>query len=119
MSQAGASLRFCAALIALAACSSFEPAGDHPMQPPEEYRAWFNKTRACSGLDGNFDRIRWFIVDGDEFDCPSGKCVGRWNSDHSIFISREYNEKELVVRHDKLHVQIGTPSNTYSQFGHT
>src|SRR5262250_1798740 len=66
-------------------CSSFEPTGDHAMAAPSQYRAWFAKTQACSGLTGDFDRIKWYVVDGQDFDCPSGRCVGRWNSDHSIF----------------------------------
>jgi hypothetical protein len=91
----------------LAACSPFEPAGDAPMAPPAEYRAWFAKTEACSGLTGDFDRIQWYSVDGDSFDCPSGKCVGRWNSDHHIYISSAYVRSELVVRHELLHELLG------------
>jgi len=117
MSQARSFLPLSVAVVTLAACSPFEPAGDHPMHPPEEYRAWFDKTRACSGLSGDFDRIRWFVVDGDEFDCPSGKCVGRWNDDHTIFISRAYTENEMVVRHEILHDLIGHPGHPDPPFG--
>jgi hypothetical protein len=115
--QARSSLPLSVVLVAVAACSSFEPAGDHPMQPPDQYRAWFEKTRACSGLNGDFDRIKWFVVDGDEFDCPSGKCVGRWNDDHSIFIARAYAENEMVVRHEILHDLIGHPGHPDPPFG--
>lgn len=105
------------ALVAVSGCSSFEPSGDHPMTAPSEYRVWFEKTEACSGLRGDFDRIKWYIVDGQEFDCPSGKCVGRWNSDHSIFISRAYSDNEMVVRHEILHDLIGHPGHPDPPFG--
>jgi len=100
---------FAIAVLAVTSCSSFEPSGEHAMTPPAEYREWFAKTQACSGLTGNFDRIKWYIVDGQDFDCPSGKCVGRWNDDHTIFVARAYSENEMVVRHEILHDLIGHP----------
>jgi hypothetical protein len=98
-------------------CSSFEPSGDVPMQPPAEYRTWYEKTVACSGLQGDFDRIRWYAVPGDGFDCPSGKCVGRWNSDHKIFVASAYESNEMVVRHEILHDLIGHPGHPDPPFG--
>lgn len=102
---------------ALAGCSSFTPTNDTPYTPPAEYRKWFDETQACSGLTGDFDRIKWFVVDGTEFDCPSGKCVGRWNSDHDIFIASSWVDNELVVRHEMLHDLIGHPGHPDPPFG--
>jgi hypothetical protein len=87
------------------------------MTPPADYRVWFEKTQACSGLTGNFDRIKWYIVDGQDFDCPSGKCVGRWNDDHTIYIARAYSGNEMVVRHEILHDLIGHPGHPDPPFG--
>ncbi|HEX5388028.1 MAG TPA: hypothetical protein VFW66_15105 [Gemmatimonadales bacterium] len=101
----------------VAGCSSFEPTGDHRIAPPAEYRAWFAETQACSGLKGNFDRIEWYEVDGGSFDCPGGKCVGRWNANHRIFIASDYLESEMVVRHEMLHELIGHPGHPDPPFG--
>jgi hypothetical protein len=87
------------------------------MTPPDFYRAWFAKTEACSGITGDFDRIKWFEVPGNEFDCPSGQCVGRWNTDHSIFISQAWTDNEMVVRHEMLHDLIGHPGHPDPPFG--
>lgn len=102
---------------ALMGCTSFEPSGDAPMQAPAQYRLWFAKTEACSGLKGDFDRIKWYSVTGDSFDCPGGQCVGRWNSDHRIYISSAYAENEMVVRHEMLHDLIGHPGHPEPPFG--
>jgi hypothetical protein len=104
-------------ILSVASCSSFEPTGDHSMTPPAEYRVWFEKTQACSGLTGDFDRIKWYVVDGQDFDCPSGKCVGRWNDDHTIYVARAYSENEMVVRHEILHDLIGHPGHPDPPFG--
>jgi hypothetical protein len=96
---------------------AFEPNGDHPIDPPAEYQAWFAKTEACSGLSGEFTRIRWYAVAGDSFDCPGGRCVGRWNTDHRIFIASAYLHSELVVRHEILHDLIGHPGHPDPPFG--
>lgn len=106
-----------AALTLIGACSSFTPTNDHSFTPPAEYRVWFAKTQACSGLEGDFDRIQWYVVDGTEFDCPGGKCVGRWNSDHSIFISQAWTANEMVVRHEMLHDLLGVPGHPDPPFG--
>jgi hypothetical protein len=100
----------------LAACG-FEPAGDVPISAPDVYREWYAKTEACSGLTGSFDRIKWYEVPGDGFDCPSGRCAGRWNSDHHIYISAAFLEDEMVVRHEMLHELIGHPGHPDPPFG--
>jgi len=99
------------------ACHSFDPEGDSPMQPLEAYREWWNKTEACSGRKGNFDRISWKVVDGYSFPCKSGQCVGHWESGHEIWIAREWLSDEMVVRHEMLHDLIGEPGHPNPPFG--
>ena len=106
-----------AAFTLIGACSSFTPANDRAFTPPAEYRAWFEKTQACSGLKGDYDRIQWYVIPGTEFDCPGGKCVGRWNTDHTIYISESWTENEMVVRHEMLHDLIGRPGHPDPPFG--
>ena len=105
-----------AVALLLTACN-FAPDGDAPMEPPPQYRAWFAATEACSGRTGNFDRIVWHVVDGESFECPSGRCVGRWNDNHHIFIASAYQYSELVVRHEMLHDLLGRPGHPNPPFG--
>lgn len=105
-----------AAVVGLAGCG-FEPAGGEPMEPPALYREWWARTQACSGIEGNFDRIRWWVVEGDGFECPSGQCAGRWNDDHDIYIASDYVSNEMVVRHEMLHDLIGRPGHPDPPFG--
>ena len=105
-----------AAALLLPACN-FAPEGDQPLAPPSLYRAWFAATEACSGRSGNFDRIVWHVVDGESFDCPSGRCVGRWNDNHHIYIASAYQHNELVVRHEMLHDLLGRPGHPNPPFG--
>ena len=89
---------WCAAglLLALSGCG-FDPEGDVPLEPPAVYREWWAKTQACSGLTGDFDRIRW--------------------SDHHIFLASEWSMDEMVVRHEMLHDLIGRPGHPTPPFG--
>ena len=109
--------RFATATALLLSACSFAPEGDQPMEPPSEYRAWFAATEACSGRSGNFDRIVWHVVDGESFECPSGRCVGRWNDNHHIYIASAYRVNELVVRHEMLHDLLGRPGHPNPPFG--
>jgi hypothetical protein len=88
--------------VLLGACG-FDPAGSQPWEPPAVYREWWDKTQACSGLSGNFDRVEWMIVPGESFPCSSGKCVGHWDPGHTIFLASEWSMHEMVVRHEMLH----------------
>lgn len=103
-------------LVALAGCA-FEPTGDRPFDPPPEFREWFARTEACSGRTGDFDRIRWYVVDGESFPCPGGRCVGRWNDNHHIYLASAYAGSELVVRHEMLHDLLNRGGHPDPPFG--
>jgi len=104
-------------MMALSACSSFDPEGDTPFTPPPEYRVWWNKTMACSGLKADFDRVHWSVVDGYSFPCKSGQCVGHWESSHHIWIAKDWLNDEMVVRHEMLHDLIDHAGHPNPPFG--
>ncbi|HEU5169054.1 MAG TPA: hypothetical protein VFU46_00880 [Gemmatimonadales bacterium] len=108
-----------AAAVALGGCAAepSAPSTYEPVSPPATYRDWFGKTEACSGLSGDFDRIRWYVVPGSEFACPSGACAARWIDDHRIFVAQAYLANELVVRHEMLHDLIGHAGHPDPPFG--
>lgn len=95
----------------------FDVAGEQPMTAPDVYRVWWDKTEACSGLSGDFDRVEWLVVPGHGFTCSSGQCAGHWESDHRIFIAQDWAQNEMVVRHEMLHDLLGRPGHPNPPFG--
>mgnify|MGYP001792898880 FL=1 len=82
----------------LCGCGSFEPAHDQRITPPSSYEVWWSRTEACSGLSGDFASVQWFTVPGYSFDCPTGKCVGRWEGRHKIYLAADWMHDALRVR---------------------
>ena len=95
----------------------FDPTGDVPLNPPAVYREWWNKTQACSGLTGDFERITWSVIQGSSFACSSGQCAGHWSEDHHIYLAGDWSMDEMVVRHEMLHDLIGRPGHPAPPFG--
>jgi hypothetical protein len=106
-----------ALLATLLAGCGFDVTGERPLAPPDVYRAWWAKTEACSGLSGDYERVRWEVVPGPSFPCSSGACAGHWQSDHTIWIAGDYLENEMVVRHEMLHELIGRSGHPDPPFG--
>ena len=97
------------------------PAGAIPLAAPQIYREWFVRTEACSGLSGAFDRVQWLVVPGVEtFETDAGPKVGLWvrrGDRHYIVLAGNYQQHEMVVRHEMLHSLIaasGHPGDLFS-----
>jgi hypothetical protein len=112
-----AGLVWAAGLLVVIGGCGFEPEGDRPIKPPAIYREWWAKTQACSGLRGNFDRVRWSVIDGASFPCSSGQCAGHWTTGRQIILASEWAMDEMVVRHEMLHDLIGRPGHPAPPFG--
>jgi len=106
-----------AGLLGAASGCGFDPQGDVPLDPPPVFREWWDKTQACSGLQGNFDRVSWSVIEGPSFACSSGQCAGHWRKDHHIFLASDWAADEMVVRHEMLHDLIGLPGHPAPPFG--
>ncbi len=101
---------FCALI---SACSSLAPndiplpAGAVPVAAPAIYQEWQERTEACSGLSGNFSTLQWYVVPGVEtFSTDQGPKVGQWIKEggrNKIVIAGNYQNHEMVVRHEILH----------------
>jgi len=84
-------------------CSHFEPEEYVPFTPTAQMRAWWTATETCAGRTGDFERVQWFMVPGESFECPGGTCLGRWEANHRIYVAEAWLDHELVVRHEMLH----------------
>ena len=103
-------------MLVLSSCS-FEPDGAMKLTAPPDYRQWWAKTEACSGLSGNFDQIDFETVPGADFQCPTGTCVGRWEPGHHIYLAASWSHNEMVVRHEMLHELLGRSGHPLPPFG--
>ncbi len=97
----------------ISACSTLAPhdiplpAGAVQVVAPVIYQEWQERTEACSGLTGNFSAIQWYVVPGVEtFSTDQGLKVGQWireGGQNKIVIAGNYQNHEMVVRHEILH----------------
>jgi hypothetical protein len=110
-------LFWAATLLVAASGCGFDPEGDQPLNPPAVYREWWAKTEACSGRTGDFDRLRWTMIEGYSFPCSSGQCAGHWAASHHIYLAGEWAMDEMVVRHEMLHDLLGKPGHPDPPFG--
>jgi hypothetical protein len=94
----------------------FDPLGADVWSAPAAYRVWWERTEACSERTGSFEAVEWLIVPGDGFDCPSGKCAGRWEPGR-IYIAGAFVNDEMVVRHEMLHALLDRGGHPNPPFG--
>ncbi|MDX1566322.1 MAG: hypothetical protein R3223_00885 [Longimicrobiales bacterium] len=88
------------------------PLGPAPWRPPEaalvqphpDYTIWWDEVETCVGVSGDFDRIRWFTVEGEAFNTPDhGWAGGRWVPPHDIYLAETHYTSEDVVKHEMVH----------------
>lgn len=104
-------MRLATAALAVVACAGpWTPLAPTPYEPPDIYREWWSEITCCSGLRGDFNRIRWYVAPSDQpdrFDCPDGPCGGWWVSDHRIYLAPGLVYDKWIVQHEMLHDLIG------------
>lgn len=83
----------------LCACA-FDPTGV-PMETPAIYRQWYSEVEACSGLTGNFDRVRW--QHAPEIRQGTSRYYGYWYPKHTITIRDDSALNEKIVKHEEMH----------------
>jgi hypothetical protein len=98
-------------VVILSSCKPFAPPDAERFNPPEQYRLWWEKTEECSGLQGRFGRVTWWMVPGNTFPTTKGPAVGEWIEPHDIYIAEAQLDNEFVVRHEELHDLIGAPGH--------
>lgn len=94
----------------------------HPrlVTPPAEYATWYAEVEACSGLKGDFARVRWYWYDDASGTVPTGGngSAGKtWPSEHKIALGSSYWHFAKVVRHEALHDILGRDGHPPEYFG--
>lgn len=94
-------------LCLLAACESFTaPSDAKPYDPPPVFRELWARMEQCSGLSGNFDRVRWFVTDGP-LTLDGASRAGVWTEPHNIYMLDSYivdaYRDYVAVRHEMVH----------------
>lgn len=94
-------------LVVLLACA--DPLGwlyrtePEPFDPPPEYQTYWAQAEHCTGLTGNFARLRFHV--SDSLPCPGHLmgCYGFWVQPHDIYLLRRVTGRASVVRHEMTH----------------
>lgn len=108
--------------VALSCSDAFAPPpGGVPFVPPEAlYSAYWRQVETCSGLTGNWHRIRWFTVPG-LIPTPGGDRLGVWDSPHTIYlvVGSDLVENSWLIPHEMLHdlTQRGAHGQAFTTCG--
>jgi hypothetical protein len=101
-----------ALLMAVAACESPTapslPAGAVRFTPPSIYRLWWALTEQCSGRQGNYDAITWYVVPDARTLPGTNGFNGIWYGDNRIVLAGANNGISAgdLVRHEMLHALL-------------
>lgn len=73
--------------------------------PPEIYREWWKETEECVGVEGNFNRINFFVVPSKTWyvSAIDQDVWGLWIEPHDIFLSHTVVGKKRFVKHEFIH----------------
>ncbi len=106
-----------AAIVFGATGCRYAPEGAAPLEIPSVYRQWWAEVEQCAQKKATMDRVRFWVLKGDEFPCPNGPCVGRWNSPHDVYIAETWVHNASLVKHEMLHDILGTGEHPPTVFG--
>ena len=109
------------ALLIVNSCTlarAWEPENAEQFVPPDIYLDWWNETQNCTGLRGNFHRIRWFSVPEFFVTNPLTLETGAawWGEPHSIWVSSYFMLEERLIRHEMVHDLLGSAGTHDSPF---
>ena len=97
-------LRLCGLAIALGAAACGDATAPDPgrvvIEPPARYQQYWHEVESCSGIQGSFTQVRWFLV--HEFAAGEG-ILGQWNGRREITIRSDVWLEREVVAHEILH----------------
>lgn len=103
-------------LLSIAAVSCTDPLAPLPrgavaLDPlPSQYVSWWSDVEQCSGLHGDLELVRFFVVPGaSQIPAPGHQELvqGYWDPrGNEIVIGGFYESSALLVRHEMLHALL-------------
>jgi hypothetical protein len=86
------------------------PLGSVQIAAPPVYAEWAQRTRSCSGMERSLSTVQFYVVPGVQtFPTKDGAKVGLWSREGKtdrIVIAGNYENHEMVVRHEMLHALL-------------
>jgi hypothetical protein len=94
------------------------PHGARRFTAPEQYRAWWALTEACSGLHGSFRSIAWYVTPHTDTFRLEGETVnGAWYGDPNRIVLGDLELGDgSLVRHEMLHALLQSGTHPRDQF---
>jgi hypothetical protein len=94
------------------------PHGAQRFRPPAQFRAWWKLTELCSGLHGDFDTVRWYVLPNSDVFSLEGQTVnGAWYGDgNRIVVGDSEGGDGSLIRHEMLHALLRSGAHPRSQF---
>lgn len=77
-----------------------------PLAPPAWYARAYASMERCSGLHGDFARVRWYHVSGSQVPAPDNggyAAAVTYPASHTIIIADFYAADTVVVEHEVMH----------------
>jgi len=74
------------------------------LEPPPEYRVWWEVVESCSGRKASFDAVSWFRVPAGHLEVRGESALGAWFvSGNRIALADGFRNQAYLVRHEMLH----------------
>jgi hypothetical protein len=88
--------------------TSIMPEDKERMIPPIIYRTWWHDVELCSGKNGDFDAVTWYVTP-QAIPYKNQYAAGLWDmATNSIIIDRYDTLDAGLVRHEMLHAILHT-----------
>lgn len=103
-------------LVALSACRDVTGPTGTPFTPPPIYRVWWAELEACSGLTGDFDGVRFYVVSSLTQNGVAA-AGGYSKRNNAIVLVEKYLNRTETVQHEMMHALLrGIPGHPPQYF---
>lgn len=107
----------CVAIICGFGITSCATHGGIPFEPPLVYKTWWQEAQDCLGVEGSFERIRWYVQQEHNFLCAGVYAMGCWHPNHHIVIAARRRKERNTIVHEMLHDLLGgDPNHAHAAF---
>lgn len=92
-------------LVLLAGCVPFyPPPGAIEIEPPPRFERLYSEMEACTGREGDFRRVTWWLVPGYAFRQEAWLYEALWAPGHHIVLTAwNAYRNDALIRHEIAH----------------